>query len=144
FRGFAYQGALGRFPVPDGKNAGFGLMGYSELLPYYENSVTLHPRRTDAWGIPIPHIRCAPTDAERQQLREQVRVAREMAESCGLRVNFAGSPLGLDSKDVFPDADPISRFVFRRSFPKSLAMGANIHECGGARMGSDPATSVLN
>jgi choline dehydrogenase-like flavoprotein len=144
FRGFAYQGALGRFPVPDGHNAGFGLMGYSELLPYYDNSVTLHPRRTDAWGIPIPHIRCAPTEAERAQLRVQVRVAREMAESCGLRVNFAGSPLGLDSPDVWPDADPISRFVFRRSFPKSLAMGANIHECGGARMGSDPATSVLN
>jgi len=144
FRGFAYQGALGRFPVPDGQNAGFGMMGYSELLPYYENSVTLHPRRTDAWGIPIPHIRCAPTEAERAQLREQVRVARELAETCGLRVNFAGSPLGLDSPDVWPDANPLSRFVFRRSFPKSLAMGANIHECGGARMGSDPKTSVLN
>jgi choline dehydrogenase-like flavoprotein len=144
FRGFSFQGALGRMPVPEGQPSAFGLMGFSELLPYRDNSVTLHPKRRDAWGIPIPHIRCAPTDAERGQLREQVRVAREMVESFGARVNFAGSPLGLDSKHVFPDADPISRFMFRRSFAKSLAMGANIHECGGARMGSDAATSVLN
>jgi choline dehydrogenase-like flavoprotein len=34
--------------------------------------------------------------------------------------------------------------MFRRSFRKSMALGAAIHECGGARMGSDPAKSVLN
>jgi choline dehydrogenase-like flavoprotein len=34
--------------------------------------------------------------------------------------------------------------MFRLNFKKSVAMGAAIHECGGARMGSDPATSVLN
>jgi choline dehydrogenase-like flavoprotein len=45
---------------------------------------------------------------------------------------------------VFPDADPFSRFVFRLAFKSSLALGAAIHECGGARMGDDPSTSVLN
>jgi choline dehydrogenase-like flavoprotein len=34
--------------------------------------------------------------------------------------------------------------MFRKSFKKSLAVGAAIHECGGARMGDDPAKSVIN
>jgi choline dehydrogenase-like flavoprotein len=34
--------------------------------------------------------------------------------------------------------------MFRASFKKSMAVGAAIHECGGARMGADPAESVLN
>ena len=34
--------------------------------------------------------------------------------------------------------------MFRKSFKKSMAIGAAIHECGGARMGDDPAKSVLN
>jgi choline dehydrogenase-like flavoprotein len=69
---------------------------------------------------------------------------REMVESCGYRVNFSGSALGLDSPDVWPEANPLSRYLFRREFPRSLALGASIHECGGARMGTDPATSVVN
>ena len=36
------------------------------------------------------------------------------------------------------------RALFRRTFPLSFRIGAAIHECGGARMGNDPATSVLN
>ena len=67
-----------------------------------------------------------------------------MIEHCGYQANFIGSVLGLDSEKVFPDADPIHRFVFRRGIGRSLAMGAAIHECGGARMGSDPRASVLN
>jgi choline dehydrogenase-like flavoprotein len=38
----------------------------------------------------------------------------------------------------------VSRAIFRWGFRKSLAIGAAIHECGGARMGSNPARSVLN
>ena len=143
-RGFAVQGAMGRVPVPDDYPSSFGLMAFGEMLANRDNRVTLHPRRTDAWGVPVPHIRCSITDNERALLREQVRAVREMVESCGYRVNFAGSTLGLDSKKVFPDADPISRFIFRRGFRSSMAIGAAIHECGGARMGTDPATSVLN
>jgi choline dehydrogenase-like flavoprotein len=67
-----------------------------------------------------------------------------MAEYCGCKIDFVGSTLGLDEKKVFPDRDPVSRAIFRWGFRKSLAIGAAIHECGGARMGSDPARSVLN
>jgi choline dehydrogenase-like flavoprotein len=142
--GYAVQGIMGRFPVPEGHAAGFGMMCFGEMPAYRDNRVTLDPKRTDAWGVPIPRINLSLTDNERALLREQVRGVREMVEYAGARVDFAGSTLGLDSRKVFPDADPISRLIFRLGFKSSLAMGAAIHECGGARMGDDPATSVLN
>lgn len=143
-RGWAVQGTIGRLPVPEGQPGTVGLMGFGEMLPYYDNRITLHPRRTDAWGIPIPQVRLRITDNERSLMRAQVKGLRDMAEASGYRVNFVGSALGLDGGKVWPDVDPISRLIFRIGFPMSLAMGAAIHECGGARMGSDPATSVLN
>jgi choline dehydrogenase-like flavoprotein len=107
--------------------------------------VTLSTRRKDAWGIPAPHIRCAFAQNEHELLREQVRSIQEMVAACGYKVIFSGSTFGLENeKEVFPDADWLSRFMFRKSFKKSMAIGAAIHECGGARMGTDPAKSVLN
>ncbi|MCU1481852.1 MAG: oxidoreductase [Subtercola sp.] len=143
-RGWAVQGTVGRLPVPTGHPATVGLMAFGEMLAYKDNAVTLHPWRKDAWGVPIPRIRLAIAENERSLMRAQVRGLREMAEASGYNVNFAGSALGLDSKKVWPNADPVSRALFVLAFKKSLAMGAAIHECGGARMGSDPATSVLN
>ncbi len=142
--GFAYQGSLGRMPVPDDHPAMYGMMGFGEMLPRYENTVTLNPKKTDRWGVPAPHITLGLTEDERALVREQVRTAREMLEYAGFRPNFNGSTLGLDSSAVWPGADPVSRSIFRFGIKKSLALGAAIHECGGARMGSDPATSVLN
>jgi choline dehydrogenase-like flavoprotein len=143
-RGWAVQGTVGRLPVPEGHPGTVGLMGFGEMLAYEDNRVTLHARRKDAWGVPIPQIRLAVTDNERALMRTQVRGLRTMAEASGYKVNFAGSALGLDSTKVWPKADPVSRAIFVLAFKKSLAMGAAIHECGGARMGGDPATSVLN
>jgi choline dehydrogenase-like flavoprotein len=120
-------------------------MGFGETLPYYDNCITLNPERKDAWGIPVPHIKCSLARNERELLQEQTRSIREMVESCGYKITFSGSALGLDPKiEPFPDADWFSRFMFRISFKKSMAVGAAIHECGGARMGDDPAKSVLN
>jgi choline dehydrogenase-like flavoprotein len=143
-RGYGVQGTLGRLPVPDDQPATVGLMGFGEMLPYYDNRITLDPKKKDAWGIPAPRIRLRITDNERALMRAQVAGLRELAEASGYRVNFVGSTLGLDSRKVWPDADPLSRVIFRLGFKKSLAMGAAIHECGGARMGNDPARSVLN
>ncbi|KAA9165544.1 GMC family oxidoreductase [Amycolatopsis acidicola] len=142
--GWAMQGTVGRMPVPDGHPGTVGLMGFGEMLPYRDNRITLHPRRQDAWGIPIPRVRLSITDNERALMRAQVAGLREMANASGYRVNFAGSALGLDSRKVWPEADPISRAIFLLAFKKSMAMGAAIHECGGARMGANPKTSVLN
>jgi choline dehydrogenase-like flavoprotein len=143
-RGVAFQGAMGRFPMPEDRAAAFALMGYGEMLPRYDNAVTVDRRRTDAWGVPVPHIRCAPDENERTLMREQVRLVKEMAAAGGYELSFSGSPLGLDAGKLLPEADPLSRLAFRLGFRRTVAMGAAIHECGGARMGSDPATSVLN
>ena len=144
-RGFAFQGAIGRGYVPDDHPAIFGMMGFGETLPYYDNCITISRRRKDAWGIPVPHIKCSLSQNEHELLQEQVRSIHEMVDQCGYKVVFSGSTFGLENeKDAFADADWFSRFMFRKSFKKSLAVGAAIHECGGARMGNDPAKSVLN
>ncbi|WNM23580.1 GMC family oxidoreductase [Demequina capsici] len=143
-RGWAIQGTIGRLPVPDDSPSAVGLMGFGEMLPNANNRITLARHRKDAWGIPVPRIDIRISDNERAMMRAQMAGLREMAETAGYRVNFVGSTVGLDSKKIWPDADPFSRLVFKLGFRLSLAMGAAIHECGGARMGSDPATSVLN
>jgi len=143
-RGWSVQGTIGRIPVPEGSGGTVGLMGFGEILPYYDNRISLHSWRKDAWGIPIPKIRLKITDNERALMRAQAKGLREMAEASGFKVNFVGTADGLGEGKIWPDADPISRLIFRVGFPMSLAMGAAIHECGGARMGSDPGDSVLN
>ncbi|HVB33473.1 MAG TPA: GMC family oxidoreductase [Patescibacteria group bacterium] len=144
-RGFAFQGQVGRGAVPDGQPAVFGFMGFGETLPYRDNRITLDPRKKDAWGIPSAHIKCALTRNEHELMREQVRSMKEMVTRCGFKINFAGNTLGLDNpKEVMRDASLFNRMMFRLSFRRSMAMGAAIHECGGARMGDDPGKSVLN
>jgi choline dehydrogenase-like flavoprotein len=143
-RGYAVQGTIGRLPVPDGEPGVAGLMAFGEMLPSVDNRVTIDPNRRDAWGVPAPRIGINVTDNERALMRAQMRGLRELAEACGYGVNFSASTLGLDSRKVWPGVNPISRLIFRVGIKMSMAMGAAIHECGGARMGSDPATSVLD
>ena len=144
-RGFNIQGVAGRAPVPEGHPALFGFMGQGEMLPYYENRVTVSPHKKDAWGIPVPHIELSMRENERSMLRSQLDCIKEMVRAAGWSMDFAASLLGLDDPDkLLPNATWFERFMFRRSFRKSMALGAAIHECGGARMGNDPAKSVLN
>jgi choline dehydrogenase-like flavoprotein len=144
-RGFNVQGIAGRAFVPEGHPAVFGFMGQGEMLPYYENRVTVSPQKKDAWGVPVPHIELSMKDNERNMLRIQLDAIKEMVRAAGWTIDFAASLLGLDDPDqLLPNATWFERFMFRRSFRKSMALGAAIHECGGARMGDDPAKSVLN
>lgn len=145
-RGFAYQGTIGRLFSRDGSPAKFGIMGFGEMLPHPENRITLNASRTDAWGVPIPHISCSMRENELAMLKEQSKAIKEMVRNAGLDFEFCGSYVDLEEgpNGAFPDADPVSRTLFRLNFRKSMTIGAAIHESGGARMGSDPATSVLN
>ncbi len=144
---YAFQGSLGRAALPDrGAAAAFSFFGFGQMLPHEDNRITLDPARIDAWGIPVPHIRCVIHDYEKALIQRQQEELREIVCRAGGEFDFIGSPLGLRemNRGGFPHADPLSRFVFRRMFTSSMCMGSAIHETGGAVMGKDPAASVVN
>lgn len=145
--GYSFQGSIGRRDEPRpsaGQSAVF--MTYGEMLPYEDNSVSLDPHRRDRWGMPLPVIRCALHDNERSRLPTQIHEIVEMIEATGGSVEGWASPLGLEErgKGLFSYMNPLSRWLVRKMLPRSMVMGAAIHESGGARMGSDPSKSVLN
>jgi choline dehydrogenase-like flavoprotein len=144
-RGFNMQGLIGRMPVPDGEPAMFGLGAACEMLPYADNRVTLDPKKLDAWGIPSPHVAVSFGDNERKMLRYALDTVKEMTDMIGASRDFAISALGIDEPDkLLPDANPLERLLFRYGYKSAVSPGSAIHECGGARMGDDPANSVLN
>jgi choline dehydrogenase-like flavoprotein len=143
---FNYQGSVGRAPAPDDAPARLAFFGFGRMLPYADNRITLDPRRKDAWKIPVPHIRCAMHEEEHALLRRQQQTMIETVRGVGGELEFIGSPNGLVEmgRGAFPDADPLSRVMFRKWFSKTMCMGAAIHETGGARMGTSSSDSVLN
>lgn len=99
----------------------FKLSGSGEMLPRYENQVSLHPTLKDKWGMPQLHIDCGLSDNDWKMFEDIADTAAEILEGIGL-------------KDVKKDIRA------KRDWHPGLA----IHEMGTARMGKDPKTSVLN
>jgi len=89
-----------------------------EVLPRFENHVTLDPHRKDAWGIPVLHIRQTYGDNERAMARDSMDTAEEMCRKAGFEI------LAKHDRMVPP--------------------GESIHELGTCRMGDNPKTSVVN
>lgn len=143
-RGISFQGLGGRFPVPEGSGAAFGLGGSGEMLARFDNAVSLNRTLKDRWGMPLPHIDLTMGENDRLLLKRTMTALREMADETGLRVNFIGSAAGLESQKVWPDFNPVQRAIFKVGIKMSIVLGAAIHETGGARMGNDPAMSVTN
>ncbi len=114
-RGFGVQ--LGQWPASE-ERSHFSASSYAEMLPRPENRVTLDPKRRDAWGIPVPRIDCSHGRAELVRAREQTAALQALAEVAGVTLTR------IDQAPALP--------------------GSAIHECGTARMGSDPASSVLD
>ncbi len=96
----------------------FGLTGFVECLPRYDNFVELDPDVKDAWGIPALHIHASWSDNELGLYRNMLDHAEEMLHAAGAT-----------------DID-------RQQTPRWP--GGATHEVGTARMGSDPKKSVLN
>lgn len=99
-----------------------GMIAFGEVLPNEKNHVRLHQRKTDQWGFPVPVLDVAWGENERNMVRQAVRDTRAMLEAAG------GIDIQTDDPDTVEPAPP----------------GIGIHEMGTARMGRDPATSVLN
>ncbi len=102
----------------DGLRSHFFAASFGEMLPRRENCVTTLPTLRDPWGVPSLHIDCQHSDAELAQARDQNTALQEIAEAANVT---------LTRIDKIP-----------------LPPGSAIHECGTARMGCDPATSVLD
>jgi choline dehydrogenase-like flavoprotein len=97
----------------------FSIEAQGECLPRYDNFVELDPKAKDAWGIPVLRIHASYGENE-----------HAMAKSMRHDIEAILDALKLES----PAGPKESLSVF----------GKNIHECGTARMGKDPKTSVLN
>jgi choline dehydrogenase-like flavoprotein len=145
--GYSVQGSIGRQShVRPSTSRDATFMCFSEMQPQPDNRIMLDPHRRDRWGIPLPVIACRLGDIERSELPKQAANIASMIEAAGGAVNGWISPLGIEERGegLYRDLDPFSRWIVRRMLPHSLAMGAAIHESGGARMGDDPRNSVLN
>lgn len=134
-RGFGFQGSATPLGNAGGQGPGIGrafkeshrapgpwrigIGAFGEQLPHPDNRVTLHPSRRDRWGNPVAVLNVTYGDNERIMLEEARRDAIAMLEAAGCT--------DIRSREV----------VLTRP-------GNRIHEMGGARMGRDPATSVLN
>ncbi len=89
-----------------------------EVIPEYDNHVRLSETETDDWGMPQLVISIDYTENDVKMMEDFLEHGVEMLERIGC-------------KDI-------------RAFDNNQAPGLDIHEMGGARMGKDPATSVLN
>jgi choline dehydrogenase-like flavoprotein len=96
----------------------FGMGAWGECLPYHDNRLFLDETKRDKWGQPLVTFHCGWKENELAMRKDMQGAAVEMLEAAGL-------------KDV-------------TGFDGSSAPGLCIHEMGTARMGRDPATSVLN
>lgn len=95
---------------------------FGEMLPYYDNYVSLHPTKKDKWGIPQLHIDAHIRDNERKMIVQAAKDVKELLEAGGCT-------------DIKVTETPAS---------KHIMVGSRTHEMGGACMGDDPKTSVLN
>ena len=96
-----------------------GLSGMGEILPYKDNYMKLDDELTDKWGMPSVRFHVKRNDNEMIMRKDIIVSASEMLEAAG-------------AKDIEIDDRP------------HIAVGNTNHEMGGARMGRDPKTSVLN
>jgi choline dehydrogenase-like flavoprotein len=134
-RGYGYEGNSGQsmFPwhtdrpgfgaqykkdIRDHAGAFINVGAFGEVLPRYENQVSIDPDVKDAWGIPVLRFQYKFSDNEHKMGEDMVTSAKEMFDAAGIEI------IGVDRE--------------------LLTEGWSIHELGTARMGNDPKTSVLN
>ena len=99
----------------------FNLGGSGEMLPRYENQVSLHPTLKDKWGMPQLHIECDLSENDWKMFEDIADTCAEILEGIGVK-------------------DITKKIEAKKDWHPGLA----IHEMGTARMGKDPKTSVLN
>ena len=135
-RGYGFQGAASRMSWGRGHSmVGFGeefkhrlrrpgrwtmgLGGFGETLPRRENHCALDESELDAWGVPVLRFDVTRDNNDRAMRIDMQNTAAEMFEASG--------------------AKKISKYDQVEDAP-----GLGNHEMGAARMGLNPASSILN
>jgi choline dehydrogenase-like flavoprotein len=133
-RGYAAGFSAGRYSSP--KVEGFGIalkenlsklnpgpwyvgshmMG--ETIPKESNYLSLDSGKTDDWGVPLLHLSVDYDENDEKMIKDFNDQLTEMYTRAG--------------------------FTNIKTYDSKQAPGLDIHEMGGARMGKDPKTSVLN
>ena len=134
--GAGFMGGIHRYPAGGGYGgqlkrdyrkyygATIGFEGRGEMIPNDDTYCEIDPSVVDRFGIPVLRFHWKWTDAEINQVKHMQETFRSLISEMGGQV-FDPMP----SKD---DGYGIA------------AGGQIIHELGGARMGSDPRTSVVS
>jgi len=102
--------------TPGPWRVGSHMMG--ETIPKETNFVSLSPDKKDAWGVPLLNISVDYDENDVLMKKDYLEQMTEMFTVAGF-------------KNITPNES-------------SQAPGLDIHEMGGARMGRDPKTSILN
>ncbi|WP_392469828.1 GMC oxidoreductase [Sphingobacterium cellulitidis] len=104
--------------TPKYGNWGVGSHMMGETIPKESNYVALDTQQKDEWGIPLLKISVDYDDNDAKMKKDYLDTMEEMFTAAGFK-NIQRNE-------------------------SSQAPGLDIHEMGGARMGKDPKTSVLN
>jgi choline dehydrogenase-like flavoprotein len=133
---YGFMGGIQRYPDVSGYGkklkddyrrfygSTIGFSGRGEMIPNDQSYAEIDPTVVDRWGIPVLRFHWQWTDHERNQSKHMQETFRKLIAEMGGTV-FSNMPTKEQDYGLAPG-------------------GRIIHELGGARMGSDPATSVLN
>jgi choline dehydrogenase-like flavoprotein len=140
-RGFGYWGGVQRLDfAPILRKKGDAALGFlvpmCEMLPNAENCVLLDDTNHDEWGEPLPFISCAWGPNE-------VKLA-QAARAAGEDMIAAAGGLVLPLTELV--RTPFITGIMKKMQGEWLTStpGLAVHEVGGARMGTNPKTSVVN
>ena len=140
-RGYGIWGAIDRLGIPKflqkDPNTSIGfLIAHGEVLPRKSNSVSLS-KKTDEWGIPIPHIEFEWSENELNMSKHMVKTIQKSIEAADGEIK---------------NIDELINIPFGSLFTKNLIAlsdsppppGYYIHEVGGAPMGINEENSVVD